>query len=229
MKICLIPARRESKRLKNKNIKIFFGKPLIAYSILTAIKSNLFDEICVSTDSLKIANIAKKYGAKIPFLRPKKFSNDHAGDLDVINHYLKFANSNKMKIDLLCYLYPTSPLVKVSTLKKCMKLLIKSKVSKVITISKFSYPIERSLKKNNLGNIVPNDKKFFKKRSQDLRTYYQDAAQCYWYNLKNNNLKNQSWSKTSALELKQSEIQDIDTLEDFKMAELLYKFNYLKK
>ena len=110
-----------------------------------------------------------------------------------------------------------------------MKLLIRSKGSKVITISKFSYPIERSLKKNNLGNIVPKDKKFFKKRSQDLRTYYQDAGQCYWYNLKNNNFKNQSWSKTFAVVLRQSEIQDIDTLEDFKMAELLYKFNNLKK
>ena len=124
MRVCLIPAREGSKRLKNKNIKIFFGKPLIAYSISTAIKSNLFDEIYVSTDSIKIANIAKKYGAKIPFLRPKKFSNDYADDRGVINHYLKFANLNKMKIDSLCYLYPTSPLVKISTLKRFIWMLL---------------------------------------------------------------------------------------------------------
>ena len=114
------------KELKIKMLKIFFGKPLISYSIQKAIKSKLFNEVIVSTDSLKIAKIAKKFGASVPFLRPKKLSNDFASDRDVLNHCLKYIKSRKIEVSVLCYLYPTAPFIKISTLKKCYNLLVKS-------------------------------------------------------------------------------------------------------
>ena len=125
MKICLIPARSGSKRIKNKNIKLFFGKPMIAYAIENAKKTKLFDKIIVSTDSKKIAKISSKYGAEIPFLRPKKLADDKTVDKTVINHFLK---NFKQRIEYLCYLYPNSPLLKTSTLIKGFKQISKKKI-----------------------------------------------------------------------------------------------------
>ena len=182
-KICLIPARGGSKRIKNKNIKNFNGKPLISYSISTAIRSGLFDKVIVTTDSEKIAKIARKYGANVPFLRPKKLANDYANDLQVIKHYLDFNRANNIKIDIMCYLYATAPLIKVSTLKKCYAKLISSNYTRVMTILKFDFPIQRALKKNSKDEIFFKDKKFLKFRSQDLDEYYHDAGQCYWFKI----------------------------------------------
>ena len=147
MDICLIPARSGSKRIKNKNVLSFFGNPMISYSIKTAIKSKLFDKVLVTTDSKKIAKISKNFGAEIPFLRPKKLANDHATDNNVIEHFLSFSKKQGLKIRFLCYLYAVNPLLKISTLKKCKKLIIKSKNARVITIGKYAPPIQRALKK----------------------------------------------------------------------------------
>ena len=113
MNICLIPARKGSKRIKNKNIKIFNGKPIIYYSIKAALNSRLFDKIIVSTDCNKIKKIAIKAGAEVPFLRPKILSGDKVIDREVIKHFLNFSKINKWKISLLCYLYPVNPLIKI--------------------------------------------------------------------------------------------------------------------
>jgi len=229
MKICLIPARSGSKRIKNKNIKKFLGKPLINWSIQKAKKSKLFDKIIVSTDSKKIANIAKKLGASVPFLRPKKLSNDYAVDRDVLHHYLDYNYKNNIKINLLCYLYPTVPLLKISTLKKCYNLINKTKCPKVITICKFPSPIQRALKKNNLGIVKFNEKKFIFYRSQNLKEYYYDAGQCYWYNVeKYEKLRNKKEIKTLSVELNPYEVQDINTMKEFLAAKKLFKFNKLK-
>ena len=229
MKICLIPARSGSKRIKNKNIKNFFGKPLIAFAIQLAIKSKLFDKVIVSTDSNKIAKISKKYGATVPFLRPKKIANDYAIDKDVINHFLKFAKINKIKVNTLCYLYATTPLLKVSTLKKCYNLLIKSKYPKITTISKFSHSIERALIKNNNGEITFRNKKFINYRSQNFKEYYYDTGQCYWFNVKKiNNFVGKKWIKTLAVELNQYDFHDLNTIDDFNILKKLYKIKKLK-
>lgn len=229
MKICLIPARSGSKRIKNKNIKNFFGKPLIAYAIQLAIKSKLFDMVIVSTDSNKIAKISEKYGATVPFLRPKKISNDYAIDRDVINHFLKYAKINKIKINFLCYLYATTPLLKISTLQKCYKLLVKSKYPKITTICKFSHPIERALIKNKNGEINFKIKNFINYRSQKFKEYYHDAGQCYWFNIKKiNNFVSKNWIKTLAVELNQYDFQDLDTIEDFNILKKLYKIKKSK-
>ena len=229
MKICLIPARSGSKRIKNKNIKKFLGKPLINWSIQKAKKSKLFNEIIVSTDSEKIANIAKKLGASVPFLRPKKLSSDYAVDRDVLHHYLDYTRKNNIKINLLCYLYPTVPLLKISTLKKCYNLINKTKCPKVITICKFPSPIQRALKKNNLGIVKFNEKKFIFYRSQNLKEYYYDAGQCYWYNIeKYEKLRSKKEIKTLSVELNPYEVQDINTMKEFLAAKKLFKFNKLK-
>jgi len=229
MKICLIPARSGSKRIKNKNIKKFLGKPLINWSIQKAKKSKLFNEIIVSTDSEKIANIAKKLGASVPFLRPKKLSSDYAVDRDVLHHYLDYTRKNNIKINLLCYLYPTVPLLKISTLKKCYNLINKTKCPKVITICKFPSPIQRALKKNNLGIVKFNEKKFIFYRSQNLKEYYYDAGQCYWYNIeKYDKLRSKKEIKTLSVELNPYEVQDINTMKEFLAAKKLFKFNKLK-
>jgi pseudaminic acid cytidylyltransferase len=223
MNICLIPARSGSKRLKNKNIKFFFGKPLIAYAIIAAKKSNLFERIIVSTDSNKIAQIAKQYGAEVPFLRPKKLANDKAIDIDVAQHFIDYCKRKKQKISILCYLYSTNPLLKISTLKKCYGILKKKKCEKVLTISQYEYPIQRALKKNIKGQVSFKEVKYINTRSQDLTKYYQDANQCYWYNmnyLKNFKKKNMS---TYAVELKRNEFYDINTFEDFEVAKQIYK------
>ena len=222
--VCLIPARSGSKRIKNKNIKYFFGKPLIAYAIEKALKCRLFNKVYVSTDSKKIASIANKYGAQIPFYRPKKFSNDKSSDNQVINHFLDFAKQKNLEIVNLCYLYPVTPLLTITTLKKSYQIIKKDKFQKVITIGKFSYPIQRALTKGSKEEIKFVSKKFSKYRSQELKDYYHDAGQCYWFNIKklkdkriNNNLK------TGGLELKPQEFHDVDTLEDLEVLKRLFK------
>jgi pseudaminic acid cytidylyltransferase len=229
MNICLIPARGGSKRLKNKNIINFFGKPIISYTIEKAIKSNLFDKVIVTTDSKKIASISKKYGAEVPFLRPKKYSNDFASDLMVLKHFLNHSKKNNLLIDTLCYLYPINPLLKISTLKQCKKLLLKHNSHKIMTVSKFTHPIQRALKKGKQGFFEPINVKNHSKRSQDLIECYQDAAQCYWYNIKENlDFDKIKKSKTLAVELKQFEFYDIDSNEDYKNLKKIYK-NKLNK
>jgi len=226
MKICLIPAREGSKRIKNKNIKFFCGRPLISYSIELAKKSKLFDDVIVSTDSKKIAKIARRYGASTPFLRPKKISNQFSLDKEVVEHFLNFYKEKKIKINYLCYLYPTAPLLKISTLKKSFIKLKNSNYSKLITVCNFSHPIQRALKKNKLNEIVFLNKKKQFVRSQDLTKFYYDAGQVYWYNI-DKYFKNREKSKTLSLELNRYDVQDIDTLEDFKVAEKLYKLKLL--
>ena len=224
MNICLIPARSGSKRLKNKNIKLFCGKPIIAYSITVAAKSKLFDKIIVSTDSAKIAKIAEKYGAQVPFLRPKILSNDKAIDIEVTKHFIDYWKSQNKKINYLCYLYPTNPLLKSSTLKKCFKTLVKKNCDRVLTISEYSYPIQRALKKNKDGKVNFREKKYIHKRSQDLKNFYQDATQCYWYNMKHIKSFKQKLS-TYSVELKRNEFIDINTVYDFRLAEQIYLLN----
>ena len=223
MNICLIPARSASKRIKNKNIKIFFGKPLIYFAIDKAKKCNLFDKIIVSTDSKKISKIVEKYGAEVPFLRPKKYSNDHASDKDVRSHFIKYCKKKDIFFDNLCYLYPINPLLKIKTLINSYKLLGEKKIDGTMTISKFDNPIQRSLYINKKKILKVYDKNKYKKRSQDLTDFYHDAAQCYWF--KYDSLLN---SKNKELNihgyiLNKFEYCDVDTMEDLKLLKIIYK------
>ena len=217
--ICLIPARGGSKRLPRKNIKIFCGKPLITWSIEIARKSKLFEKICVSTDDMEIASIAKKNGAEIPFMRPKELADDFTNDKQVRDHFLSWTKSKQLTFDYLCYLYPTAPFITEETLKGCLDLLIKRNASQSHTVTNFDYPVQRALKNNEEGFLDFKWEKYKNSRSQDLEELLHDAGQCYFFNLKKINDEDLKVGYRIPRYL----CQDIDNEEDFIMAEKLFK------
>jgi len=223
MKICIIPARGGSKRIPRKNIKSFLGKPIIAYSIQAAIESELFDEVMVSTDDEEIAEIAIKYGAKVPFLRSSENADDYATTSDVLTEVIdRYLNQN-MKFNYVCCLYPCAPFVSSKTLIKAFEKLNSLNKSSIFPIVKFSSQIQRALIITN-NELEFREKKFEKYRSQDLSLTYHDAGQFYF--MKNSViLNNQSivGNNTSYIIVDEMNVQDIDTINDWKIAELKYK------
>lgn len=230
MNIAIIPARGGSKRVKNKNIKLFHGKPIIAWPINEAIKSKIFDKIIVSTDSKKIARIAKKYGAVIPFLRKRLLSNNTANINDVIFDVLEFYKNRKEKINFVCLIYATAPFLKKEDLKKGLKLLKKDKkLDYVLSISKLKTSYYRSLKIKG-KKIFPAFRKHIYTRTQKIKDFYYDNAQ-FTFGRKLSWLKKKHSyiSKTSFVYVPSYRIQDIDTIEDWKRAENLFKIFYKNK
>ena len=223
--ICLIPARGGSKRIPRKNIKIFFGKPLIAWSIEVAKQSSIFDEVFVSTDDIEIANIARSYGAVVPFLRPKNLSDDYAIDKEVIEHFISWMSDNKMNPDVLCYLYATAPFITEKVLNDVLELLISSGGVMAHTVTNYDYSVFKALKKDENGYLKFMWEEFSDKRTQDLQELIHDAGQCYFYNLK----KYGKDEKVVGYHLPRLLCQDIDTLEDFNNAEKLFKLFSLDK
>jgi len=226
MNIAIIPARGGSKRIKNKNIKNFLGKPIISYVIKQAIKSKIFDYVIVSTDSTKIKKISEKYGAKVFFKRPTNLSNDKAITQDVIIHSLNWFKKKNVKFKYVCCIYPTSALLKVNDLKKSLNLLQNNRYSFVMSAQKYPTQIERAFKLLN-NKIILIDKKKFSKNSQYFNDFYHDAGQFYWgtskaWYSKNTVLNN----KSTIYELKKYQAVDINTMEDWKFAEKLYKLDY---
>lgn len=221
--LAIIPARGGSKRIPRKNIKDFLGKPIIAYSIEAALRSNLFDEVMVSTDDYEIAEIARNYGAEIPFLRSEKTANDHATTADVINEVLLEYKNLKRDFDHSCCIYATAPFVTEDRLKESYNLLIKSDFDSVVPIVPFSFPTQRGLKlfDNKINFAHPE---YINTRSQDLETIYHDTGQFYFFNVKRFIEKQQIWTENSGgLISSELEVQDIDTEIDWKLAEIKYK------
>ena len=217
--ICVIPARGGSKRIPRKNIKIFHGKPLIAWSIETAQSSGLFENVYVSTDDEEIASVAEKYGAIVPFLRPEHLSNDFAGDKEVRDHFIEWMRENMVEADILCYLYATAPFVTDKTLKGCQQLLLDSGAISAHTVTTYAYPVLRSLRRDEQGLLSFMWKEYAGSRSQDLPELLHDAGQCYFFNL---NKYGKEESRVG-YEIPRLHCQDIDTLEDFEIAEKLFQ------
>ena len=224
MNICVIPARGGSKRIPRKNIKEFNGKPIIAYSIEAALKSNCFDQVIVSTDDDEIAEVAKKYGAQVPFLRPDELSNDYAGTIPVIKHAIEWMEDNKNSVENVCCLYATAPFIRPQIISQAYQQLNNSKADYCFSVTSFVFPIQRAIKiveKNKVSMFYPEH---FNTRSQDLEEAYHDAGQFYWGYPK-------SWSKgvtmfsdrSAPVVLPRYRVQDIDTIEDWKRAEVLFK------
>lgn len=220
--LAIIPARGGSKRILRKNIKCFIDKPIIYYSISAAKQSNLFDEIMVSTDDDEIANLSLDYGASVPFRRSPKNSDDHATITEVANEVLKFYAHQNKYFDNFCVIYPTAPLIKISNILKAYNLLIEKKFSMVHPIVKYSYPIQRCLKYDD-GKIKMLWKKYLKVRSQDVESIYHDAGQFFWAKSKEFIDKDGLFSDNNgAIVLSNLEVQDIDSIEDWKIAEIKY-------
>ncbi|MBK8368410.1 MAG: pseudaminic acid cytidylyltransferase [Bacteroidetes bacterium] len=221
--IAIITARGGSKRIPRKNIKYFLGKPIIAYSIETAIKSGLFDYILVSTDDDEIAEISKQYGAKVPFMRSKQNSDDFSGTADVILEVLNDLQKTGKQFDNACCIYPTAPFITKENLSDAYQLLMHKKLDSVFPICAFSYPIQRALKIDDSKTIMvwPEN---INKRSQDLPATYHDAGQFYWMNV-NTFLKKKKLftNETGSIILNELQVQDIDNETDWKLAEMKYE------
>ncbi len=224
MNIAIIPARKNSQRIINKNIKIFNGKPIIYWSIDAAFKSKLFKEVYVSTDSEKIAKVATKYGAKVLYPRPSKFSDNYSTIIDVIKFEIKNLENKKIIFNNICCIFPAAPLIEPIFLSKSYKLLKKIKFKGfVFAVNKLPKSNLRGFyfKKNKL-NLIKSS--FKNTRSQDLPKIYVDAGQFYWGAKK-------LWRKeksvfienSNILELPYSKSVDIDNLTDWKKAEFYAK------
>lgn len=220
--LAIITARGGSKRIPKKNIKEFCGKPIIAYSIQAAKKSNLFDEVMVSTDDDVIKEVALKYGAKTPFIRSEKNSNDYATTVDVIFEVLqKYAELENL-FDYACCIYPTAPFITPNKLCNAYNLLLKENCDSVFPATTFTYPPQRGLIRNN-ENVSWWLPQYKDSRSQDLEKIYHDAGQFYFFDVKKF-LKNSELigNKSRMILIPEIEAQDIDNYMDWELAEMKY-------
>lgn len=223
MNLCVIPARGGSKRIQYKNIKNFNGKPIIAYSIEAAIECEQFSQIIVSTDDPKIAKVAEKYGANVPFIRPKALSDDFIGTIPVIKHAIEFMEDNNNYFNNVCCLYATAPFIKSKTLIDSYKQLISSKKEYCFSVTSYSFPIQRALKIDKSNNLKMFQPSFFNKRSQDLEESFHDAGQFYWGKADAFKKELKLFSKySSPFILPRYLVQDIDNMEDWIRAEIMY-------
>lgn len=228
--IAIIPARGGSKRIPRKNIKDFLGKPIIAYSIETALKSKLFDVVMVSTDDEEIAEIAKNYGAEVPFMRSADTSNDFATTADVINEVLSRYQKKGTLFDIVACIYATAPFITIDNLKKGLEAIMVGGLDSAFTCVAFSYPVQRGLVFGDNGFIRMKWPEYKKSRSQDLEKFYHDAGQFYISKVDAFHENNSFWgTRTSAIILEELMVQDLDTLTDWVLAEMKYKLLFEKK
>lgn len=227
--IAIITARGGSKRIPQKNIKDFMGKPMLAYAIEAAQQAKIFDEIMVSTDDEDIANVAKKYGASVPFMRSQKTSDDFATTYDVIEEVVNEYKKNGQVFDELCCIYPCVPFLTSKSLRDAYKAMKNSGADALQPVCRYPAPVEWAMKiENNL--LVPNDRAALKIRSQDLTPKYFDAGMFYYCKTDAMLLeKTLVPQKTSAYIIDESECQDIDTPDDWKVAEMKHKLLHSKQ
>jgi len=224
MNVAIIPARSGSKRIPKKNIKSFCGKPIIYWPIDVIKKSNIFDKIIVSTDDEEIGEIARSFGAETPFIRPQNISDDFANVSDVMCHAVKWLEQGKYNLNTICCIYATAVFLAEEDLKIGYRTFLSQKWNYVFSGTTFPFPIQRAFKRNDNQGIEMFERRYLKSRSQDLEKAYHDAAQFYygkslaWVN------KYEIFNKDSeAILLPRWRIQDIDTVEDWINAELMFK------
>jgi pseudaminic acid cytidylyltransferase len=224
MRLCVIPARGGSKRIPRKNIKDFFGQPIISYSIKVAIASKCFDRIIVSTDDAEIAEVAKSFGAEIPFMRSKQLSDDYIGTGSVTKHAIEWFEAQGQAVSEVCCLYATAPFVQIGAINQAYEQMTLEKADYCFAVTNFVFPIQRAIKiteNNRLDMFYPDN---YAARSQDLEDACHDAGQFYWGRAEAFKQEKIIFSKDSTpYILPRYLVQDIDTLEDWKRAELMYQ------
>ena len=222
--LAIITARGGSKRIPRKNIRDFLGKPIISYSIEAALKSGVFEEVMVSTDDDEIAEIAEKYGAKVPFKRSAETSNDTATTTDVIIEVLNEYKKRGLIFDYACCIYPTAPFISAESLKAGLDKMLSDQTQAAIPVVRYSYPIQRALEIGADGRLSMVWPEHSRSRSQDLASRYHDAGQFYWFKVsaikKDMELLKM---KASPIVIQETQVQDIDTEEDWALAEMKYK------
>lgn len=223
MRIAVIPARGGSKRIPRKNIRLFCGKPMIAWSIEVAKTSGLFDRIIVSTDDMEIAEVAKQWGAEVPFMRPEELSNDYAGTTEVIAHATQWALDQGFAVDAVCCIYATAPFIQIDDLKRGWDALDSGDWDYAFTVTDFAAPIFRSFKQTAEGGIEMFFPEHFTRRSQDLPVALYDAGQFYWG-------RPTAWLGDKRIFdihsvpviIPRWRVQDIDNWDDWKRAEIIF-------
>lgn len=222
MNLCVIPARGGSKRIPRKNIKDFCGKPMIAWSIEAAQNSGCFDHIVVSTDDTEITEVAKQWGAEVPFMRPTELSDDHTGTIPVIAHAIRELQKQGKTPERVCCIYATAPFITVEDILTGEKKLAGHDFA--FSITSYAFPIQRALRLTSENTVAMFQPEHFNTRSQDLEEAYHDAGQLYWGSV-------DAWleermlfgEKSAPVILPRHRVQDIDTLEDWIRAEWLFK------
>lgn len=223
MKVAIIPARGGSKRIPRKNIKEFHGKPMIAYSIEAAQESGCFDRIIVSTDDQEIADVAIEYGAEVPFIRPANIADDYATTMDVIQHSISWCESQNIAVDLLCCIYATAPFILPNDLLAGLEAVSVPGVEYAFSATSFAFPIQRAISLSEDGFVHMFQPEHFNTRSQDLEDAFHDAGQFYWGKVSAFKQGKPFFSHSSkAILLPRKRVQDVDTSEDWDLAEALY-------
>ncbi|MCY1275185.1 CMP-N,N'-diacetyllegionaminic acid synthase [compost metagenome] len=224
MRLAIIPARGGSKRIPGKNIKPFCGKPMIAWSIEAALQSNCFDKIVVSTDDPRIAEVASKHGAQVPFMRPAELSDDYTGTTPVIQHAIEWHQQHGYAPTQVCCIYATAPFLQANDLSLGLKALETQQPDYAFSATSYPFPIQRAFKLNSQERVEMFNPEHFNTRSQDLEEAYHDAGQFYWGRV-------DAWltgqlifgKNSSAILLPRHRVQDIDTMEDWQRAEWMFK------
>lgn len=222
MRIAVIPARGGSKRIPRKNIKLFYDKPMVAWSIEAARLSRLFEHVIVSTDDAEIAEVAKQYGAEVPFMRPDELSNDHVGTTPVIAHATQWALDQGFDVTAVCCIYATAPFIQVDDLMRGCEALHSGDWDYAFTVTDFAAPIFRSFKQADEGGIEMFFPEYFSTRSQDLPVALHDAGQFCWG-------RPTAWlggkrvfdRHSKPVMIPRWRVQDIDTQDDWARAEIL--------
>lgn len=221
--IVIIPARGGSKRIPRKNIRPFCGKPMIAWSIESALAADCFDAVIVSTEDAEVAELARAHGADVPFVRPAALADDHTGTVDVIGHAVRWYLGAVAVPDLVCCLYATAPFVTPDDLRHGRDVIEHRNASYAFSVTTFSSPIQRALRLNSAGGVEMFRPEYMNARSQDLEPAYHDAGQFYWG-------RTEAWLEHKPLFTPDSapvimprhRVQDIDTEEDWDIAERLF-------
>lgn len=224
MKIAVIPARGGSKRIPRKNIKLFCGKPMIAWSIEAAFASGLFEHVVLSTDDAEIAEVARVYGAEVPFMRPAALSDDHTPTSQVVAHAIEWYRENGLMPDPVCCIYATAPFVTAVDLKRGLQTLTDSGSDFAFSVTSYPFPIQRAIKLTNEARVEMFQPEHLNTRSQDLEEAWHDAGQFYWG-------RGEAWltgkpifsTNAAPVMLPRHRVQDIDTTEDWVRAEWMFK------
>jgi len=224
MRLAVIPARGGSKRIPRKNIKLFCGKPMIARSIESALESGCFDRVIVSTDDAEIAEVSREYGADVPFMRPTELSDDHTGTVPVIRHAVEWFIANGERPEQVCCVYATAPFVSAEDIREGLAALVANGCDYAFSVTSYAFPIQRAIRITPQGRVEMFQPEHFNTRSQDIEEAFHDAGQFYWG-------RAGAWLEGKVLFglhstpviLPRHRVQDIDTVEDWERAELMFK------
>lgn len=224
MKLAVIPARGGSKRIPRKNIKLFCGKPMIAWSIAAAQQSGCFDQVLVSTDDDEIAAVARQHGATVPFIRPTALADDHTGTTPVIRHAIEWHQAQGHSPAQVCCIYATAPFVSAEDLRRGQLALVESASDYAFSVTSYAFPIQRAVRITPANRVEMFNPEHFNTRSQDLEEAFHDAGQFYWGTADAWLHERRIFGANSVpVMLPRHHVQDIDTPADWARAEWLFK------